>query len=151
MGFKDLEVDKQERLLPVVSNDFRAMFTADLKLGGPLLYEQPLVADRVVQAPKFSLTKQVLRLVCPSPNSSIFRFASSKENACSSTRLRNATEEARATGNRGTLVKLAILILITVPYLYIQRDQHFEKRSEPQCAHSHELGIDLCTSKKPKF
>ncbi len=68
LGFKDLEIDKQDRLLPLVSNAVRAMYLAEQNVGKSLLYEQPLVSERVVQAPKFTL-KQELRLVYPSPSS----------------------------------------------------------------------------------
>lgn len=67
LGFKDYEIDQQERLMPLISHAVRAMFMADQKVGELLLNEQPLVAERVVQAPMFS-TKKAIRMVCPNPS-----------------------------------------------------------------------------------
>ena len=74
VGFKDLDSDKQERLLPLASTAVRAMLMADLEIGKPVKYEQPLVAERVFQAPMFSALKG-FRMVCPSPSSCLADIA----------------------------------------------------------------------------
>lgn len=66
-GFKNLEADAQQKLMPIASPAVRALFMADLKLEKPVRYEQPLVAEREIQAPLFS-SSEGFRMVCPPPS-----------------------------------------------------------------------------------
>ena len=93
-GFKDLDTDAQDRLMPVASLAVRALFMADLKLEKPVKYELPLVAEREVQAPIFSLSEG-FRLVCPPPshtNSDIGVAVSDNDNSHGLYALRNFQE-----------------------------------------------------------
>jgi len=93
-GFKDLDADAQDRLMPVASLAVRALFMADLKLEKPVKYAQPLVAEREVQAPIFSLSEG-FRLVCPPPshtNSDVGVAVSDNDNSHGLYALRNFQE-----------------------------------------------------------